>query len=70
MGGYGYGANGKIHTVCSAFPNWVKRVTNDKTVTTLEARPIPQEAFDWYDEYAHGFIDRRTIKFFREHLAD
>ena len=24
-------------------------------------RPIPQEAFDWYDEYAHGFIDRRTF---------
>jgi carboxymethylenebutenolidase len=24
-------------------------------------RPIPQEAFDWYDEYAHGVIDRRTF---------
>jgi carboxymethylenebutenolidase len=23
--------------------------------------PIPQEAFDWYDEYAHGVIDRRTF---------
>ena len=23
--------------------------------------PIPQEAFDWYDQYAHGFIDRRTF---------
>jgi len=22
---------------------------------------IPQEAFDWYDEYAHGIIDRRTF---------
>ena len=22
---------------------------------------IPQEAFDWYDEYAHGGIDRRTF---------
>ena len=22
---------------------------------------IPQEAFDWYDEYAHGEIDRRTF---------
>jgi len=22
---------------------------------------IPQEAFDWYDEYAHGMIDRRTF---------
>ena len=25
------------------------------------SRPIPQEAFDWYDEYAHGVIDRRTF---------
>ena len=24
-------------------------------------RQIPQEAFDWYDEYAHGGIDRRTF---------
>lgn len=23
--------------------------------------PIPQEAFNWYDEYAHGIIDRRTF---------
>ncbi len=22
---------------------------------------IPQEAFDWYDEYAHGMMDRRTF---------
>jgi carboxymethylenebutenolidase len=30
--------------------------------TPAEApRPIPQEAFDWYDEYAHGLIDRRTF---------
>lgn len=33
---------------------------NDAT-TVPETRPIPQEAFDWYDEYAHGFIDRRTF---------
>ncbi|MDP0492152.1 MAG: dienelactone hydrolase family protein [Verrucomicrobiota bacterium JB023] len=25
------------------------------------SHPIPQEAFDWYDEYAHGVIDRRTF---------
>jgi carboxymethylenebutenolidase len=25
------------------------------------AQSIPQEAFDWYDEYAHGLIDRRTF---------
>lgn len=24
-------------------------------------RPIPQEAFDCYDEYVHGLIDRRTF---------
>jgi carboxymethylenebutenolidase len=23
--------------------------------------PIPQEAFDWYDEYAHGLINRREF---------
>jgi carboxymethylenebutenolidase len=28
---------------------------------TVSPSPIPQEAFDWYDEYAHGFIDRRTF---------
>ncbi|MDO6487126.1 dienelactone hydrolase family protein [Colwellia sp. 6_MG-2023] len=26
-----------------------------------ENATIPQEAFDWYDEYAHGIIDRRTF---------
>ncbi|MFT5312093.1 MAG: carboxymethylenebutenolidase [Paraglaciecola sp.] len=25
------------------------------------ARDIPQQAFDWYDEYAHGDINRRTF---------
>lgn len=29
--------------------------TNTTTIS------IPQEAFDWYDEYAHGDIDRRTF---------
>ncbi|QCF24827.1 dienelactone hydrolase family protein [Hydrocarboniclastica marina] len=24
-------------------------------------RPIPQEAFDWYDAYAHGLMDRRDF---------
>lgn len=28
---------------------------------TLSHPPIPQEAFDWYDQYAHGMIDRRTF---------
>jgi carboxymethylenebutenolidase len=26
-----------------------------------KANHIPQEAFDWYDEYAHGGMDRRTF---------
>lgn len=29
--------------------------------TNEEPLTIPQEAFDWYDEYAHGDIDRRTF---------
>jgi carboxymethylenebutenolidase len=29
--------------------------------TISNTHPIPQEAFDWYDEYAHGLIDRRTF---------
>lgn len=28
---------------------------------SLSTKSIPQEAFDWYDEYAHGDIDRRTF---------
>jgi carboxymethylenebutenolidase len=28
---------------------------------TQPTEAIPQEAFDWYDEYAHGLIDRRTF---------
>ncbi|MDF7801846.1 dienelactone hydrolase family protein [Pontiellaceae bacterium B1224] len=33
--------------------------TQEKQSSTQQ-HPIPQEAFDWYDEYAHGIIDRRT----------
>lgn len=33
----------------------------EKTTLALSAKDIPQEAFDWYDEYAHGDIDRRTF---------
>ena len=29
--------------------------------SATQQHPIPQEAFDWYDEYAHGIIDRRTF---------
>ena len=30
-------------------------------MNTKQTDNIPQEAFDWYDEYAHGIIDRRTF---------
>lgn len=33
----------------------------EATFEPASTHPIPQEAFDWYDEYAHGFIDRRTF---------
>ena len=35
--------------------------TGDMNPQLSISHPIPQEAFDWYDEYAHGFIDRRTF---------
>ena len=36
-------------------------IQSPKSSPPADARPIPQEAFDWYDEYAHGLIDRRTF---------
>jgi carboxymethylenebutenolidase len=30
-------------------------------INTVTADQIPQQAFDWYDEYAHGDINRRTF---------
>jgi len=30
-------------------------------ISNINNSTIPQEAFDWYDEYAHGDIDRRTF---------
>ncbi|MEM7383809.1 MAG: dienelactone hydrolase family protein [Verrucomicrobiota bacterium] len=33
----------------------------NQSSSTTDHPPIPQEAFDWYDEYAHGVIDRRTF---------
>lgn len=33
----------------------------NKSPKQNENKQIPQEAFDWYDEYAHGLIDRRTF---------
>ncbi|EJC6734412.1 dienelactone hydrolase [Vibrio vulnificus] len=32
-----------------------------KTSNSATKQPIPQEAFDWYDEYTHGKIDRREF---------
>lgn len=29
--------------------------------TAAQSQAIPQIAFDWYDQYAHGLIDRRTF---------
>lgn len=31
------------------------------TIIENHANHIPKEAFDWYDEYAHGGMDRRTF---------
>ena len=36
-------------------------MSDPHSLNATEAQPIPQEAFDWYDEYAHGLIDRRTF---------
>jgi len=32
-----------------------------KPLRVAEPVSIPRQAFDWYDEYAHGVIDRRTF---------
>lgn len=32
-----------------------------KNIRSTNTQEIPQEAFDWYDEYCHGIIDRRTF---------
>ncbi|MBY7899015.1 dienelactone hydrolase family protein [Vibrio fluvialis] len=38
------------------------QIQTDKSLETEhQTREIPQEAFDWYDEYAHGLIDRREF---------
>lgn len=34
---------------------------NTTNLKAQSTRPIPKEAFDWYDEYAHGMIDRRVF---------
>ena len=36
-------------------------VGTEHSTPIMSAKDIPQEAFDWYDEYAHGDIDRRTF---------
>jgi carboxymethylenebutenolidase len=39
----------------------IMRTSSAEPTSTTTIPPIPQEAFDWYDEYAHGVIDRRTF---------
>ncbi len=36
-------------------------VLKHTTPSEKASHPIPQEAFDWYDEYAHGKITRREF---------
>jgi carboxymethylenebutenolidase len=36
-------------------------MTDKKQNEQLDPNLIPQQAFDWYDEYAHGDINRRTF---------
>lgn len=36
-------------------------LSTESSAPTTDHPPIPQEAFDWYDEYAHGLIDRRAF---------
>lgn len=36
-------------------------VLKHRASSEKESHPIPQEAFDWYDEYAHGKISRREF---------
>lgn len=36
-------------------------MTKPSSSLLTATQPIPQEAFDWYDEYAHGLIDRREF---------
>jgi carboxymethylenebutenolidase len=43
----------------SALPHQINTQKQDNQ--TIHPEQIPQEAFDWYDEYAHGDIDRRTF---------
>ncbi|KAG1658095.1 putative hydrolase YghX [Nymphon striatum] len=38
-----------------------RELTMQNPETENKQLQIPQEAFDWYDEYAHGYIDRRTF---------
>ncbi|MFV0576737.1 MAG: dienelactone hydrolase family protein [Vibrio sp.] len=42
-------------------PESISSQKSNQSYTPPNVRPIPQEAFDWYDEYAHGLIDRREF---------
>nr|CAA6816964.1 MAG: Dienelactone hydrolase family [uncultured Thiotrichaceae bacterium] len=47
-----------LYTVDGKHNYFGEEFTMESNKTTVT---IPQEAFDWYDEYAHGGIDRRTF---------
>ncbi len=42
-------------------PPLAMNTSSNSETPTPTSLPIPQEAFDWYDQYAHGVIDRRTF---------
>ncbi|MEH0666127.1 dienelactone hydrolase family protein [Vibrio scophthalmi] len=39
----------------------MSNIIGEKVTAPVAPKAIPQEAFDWYDEYAHGLIDRREF---------
>jgi carboxymethylenebutenolidase len=39
----------------------MKNIKSPASKITVSKLEIPQQAFDWYDEYAHGDINRRTF---------
>ena len=55
----------KMYAVCSVAHDFIilgeKLMVDNSQNPEASTQPIPQEAFDWYDEYAHGVIDRRTF---------
>lgn len=53
-----------VHILNTALCKKLARKGNPMAIKqndTLTPEQIPQQAFDWYDEYAHGDINRRTF---------